>query len=259
MSTVTLRAKAVAFGLNYAGDADASMRLKGCVNDARRMAAYLREIGVPCSIYTDATDPSDTSAAGIVSRLQELAKASHTENLELAWIHFSGHGVSVRDKSGDEADKRDEALVPRDYLTAGYILDDSLNEILGDFNPKTRVICVFDCCHSGTLVDLKFSWMGTRCMTENAKCKATGPIITLSGCLDMQVAKEMDTSGEAADQQSSGVMTTNLLAVLKTNPAARANVFSLVSLLRTRMSQGKFPQIPVVTSSYDLRTNPKFL
>ena len=35
-----------------------------------------------------------------------------------------GHGGSVRDTSGDEADKMDETMVPLDYHESGQITDD---------------------------------------------------------------------------------------------------------------------------------------
>ena len=42
------------------------------------------------------------------------------------FLHYSGHGTQVKDEDGDEADGKDEALVPCDYQTAGFIVDDDL-------------------------------------------------------------------------------------------------------------------------------------
>lgn len=47
----------------------------------------------------------------------------------LVWpspVATAGHGGSVRDKSGDEADNMDETLVPVDYKEAGQITDDEI-------------------------------------------------------------------------------------------------------------------------------------
>lgn len=39
-------------------------------------------------------------------------------------LHGAGHGGSVKDTSGDEADNMDETLVPVDYQSSGQITDD---------------------------------------------------------------------------------------------------------------------------------------
>lgn len=56
-----------------------------------------------------------------------------------------GHGGSVRDTNGDEADNMDETLVPVDYTKAGQITDDViLKEVtwafLGFFGGGVRLI-----------------------------------------------------------------------------------------------------------------------
>ena len=46
------------------------------------------------------------------------------------FLHYSGHGSKVSDKSGDEDDRYDEVLVPLDYKKKGMIVDDDLYDIL---------------------------------------------------------------------------------------------------------------------------------
>lgn len=38
----------------------------------------------------------------------------------------AGHGGSVKDTSGDEADNKDETMVPVDYKSSGQITDDEI-------------------------------------------------------------------------------------------------------------------------------------
>ena len=40
------------------------------------------------------------------------------------FLSFAGHGGSVTDTSGDEADGKDETMVPVDYQSSGQITDD---------------------------------------------------------------------------------------------------------------------------------------
>ncbi|CAN0392663.1 unnamed protein product, partial [Hapterophycus canaliculatus] len=42
------------------------------------------------------------------------------------FMHYSGHGGSVKDTSGDEADNMDETMVPVDYQSSGQITDDEI-------------------------------------------------------------------------------------------------------------------------------------
>lgn len=278
------------FGLNYARDAQAALR--GCVNDVHCMAAWLREeLGMTCDVYTDEAAeaapaaeggtgavvgtavPAPTSAAGILARLAELAAASHNERdggLDLAWVHFSGHGVSVADAPGfggagrDEMDGRDECIVPSDYATAGVVRDDDLHRALAAFHPRTRVVCVFDSCHSGTVGDLRFAWGedGARApmpAVENARCAVAARVISLSGCLDAQTSA--DAYDVLGDGRFGGALTGCLLHALRElgTPAARADVFAVVAAVRAQLCARGFPQVPRLCSSHDLARDAAFM
>jgi hypothetical protein len=82
---------------------------------------------------------------------------SKTEPGDALFLHYSGHGTSVQDSSGDESDKKDEAIVPVDYNDAGLIMDDDLYEAIVKPLPQGAfAVCLFDCCHSGSALDLPF-------------------------------------------------------------------------------------------------------
>ena len=81
---------------------------------------------------------------------------------DMVYIHFSGHGQPFEDKSGDEEDGWDEAIVPYDaqkvyskgkYEGANHILDDELygyfNQIRTKIGAKGFICVVIDACHSG--------------------------------------------------------------------------------------------------------------
>ena len=70
-------------------------------------------------------------------------------------VYFSGHGTHLRDRDGDEQDKRDEALVmsnaPQSRRgTAGLLLDDELNALMRSLRTSRQLLFV-DACHSGTV------------------------------------------------------------------------------------------------------------
>jgi len=75
------------------------------------------------------------------------------------FLHYSGHGGSQPDTDGDEVDGMDETIVPVDYETAGMIVDDEIYAILVKNVPVgARLTAVFDSCHSGSVLDLCFSY-----------------------------------------------------------------------------------------------------
>ena len=64
------------------------------------------------------------------------------------FFHYSGHGGSVRDQNGDEADEMDETILPIDHERAGHILDDEIHEIMvRPLHRGVRLTAVFDSCH----------------------------------------------------------------------------------------------------------------
>ena len=62
------------------------------------------------------------------------------------FLHYSGHGGTVKDTSGDEASGYDETLVPVDYLENGMIIDDDLHEIIVNRMPE-GVVCFSLVCY----------------------------------------------------------------------------------------------------------------
>lgn len=245
-----MKGKALLFGLNYSHEPSAA--LNGCINDVTAMSLYLQsELGIPCECVTDDVDREGTSAQGIIRKLYELAVQSYSENLDFVWIHYSGHGSYVRDTSGDETDGRDECLVPSDFKTAGLVSDDTIQSLFRHFNPNTRVVCIFDCCHSGTIGDVKYCWESIKRVTvENIGCQVKAKVITLSGCTDAQTSA--DAFNVLGDNKYSGAMTSCLLMALREDPSIKSNVFSLLALLRKKLAERRFTQLPKLCTSYNL-------
>lgn len=252
-----MQGKALLFGLNYAHCSQG--QLNGCINDVRKISDYIKNtLKIPIDVYTDDVNKEDTSGKGIIRRLYELALESYKSNLDFVWIHYSGHGSYVQDTNGDEKDGQDECLVPCDYETNGMIPDDYIKSLFSYFNPRTRVICVFDCCHSGTMGDMKYSWNSARSVAiENIECNIPSKIITLSGCLDAQTSS--DTYNLMGDSQYVGALTACLLMVLQKNPAVKNDVFALLEALRTMLKEKGYSQIPKLGSTYNLIRDRVFI
>ena len=123
--------------------------LRGCHNDVHNMKEYIKN----CHGFTDADitllldDGKNTAptSANILAAFKKLA--SEAKAGDACFVHYSGHGCSIRDDDGDEADGMDEALCPVDYQKSGVIRDDDVLEKLIAPLPKgVTLTCIMDCC-----------------------------------------------------------------------------------------------------------------
>jgi uncharacterized caspase-like protein len=189
-------AAAVVIGLNYRGTVD---ELEGCISDARAMAAMLetRLGGEEVRLVTD------EDGRRVVSRADVLAALGSFRDVEVLYMYFSGHGTQRRASTVElEVDGLDECLV----CSGGELLrDDDLRVARVECGGRGvgRVVCIFDCCHSGTMVDTRIN---VRVLGDdgsgdvlvqfggNSAC-CGGGVVSLSACLDSQVALESGGRG----------------------------------------------------------------
>lgn len=156
--------------------------LNGCVNDARDWDVLLNERGSQGKILLDGA----ATRAGIIGGLADLIASTHFG--DTAVFTYSGHGTWVPDADGDEADRRDEALVPYDYETAGLITDDVLYNVVQQFKHfGGKILFISDSCHSGSV---------ERLFHQNAtgarRTRFLNPALTLRSERMIEVAKTVE-------------------------------------------------------------------
>lgn len=238
---------ALLIGINYKGT---SSELNGCINDINNTSDVLEKIYKykPSNILKLTDDsPKKPTANNIIKELYNLVIKTQTENVDQIWISYSGHGSYVKDTSGDEKDKKDEVIVPLDHRTKGVISDDLLNHIFSLMNPKTSCVSIFDCCHSGTILDLEYKYIsGTKSVVENKKNKIKSNVIMISGCMDTQTSADAYNISNARKYQ--GAMTAALLTTLKQFDY-NITCYSLLKHMRKFLLSKKFTQIPQITCS----------
>lgn len=231
--------KALLFGLNYKNTPN---QLNGCINDVHNMKGFLSEKGYQVTIHTDEDIPTYTTATGILQKLNNIVAESWKEDLTHVWIHYSGHGCNVKDVSGDERDRKDECLVPSDFKHRGLVKDDYIRDIVKNFNPKTKVFMVFDCCHSGTMADLPYHYI-THTPTKENDTIMKSNIVMISGCMDVQTSADAFNVNHL--YKYSGAMTSCLLKVIESSK----DIFDLIHALNDELKQRNFTQRPQLSSS----------
>lgn len=163
-SSCTGNKKAVLVGINYFGQKG---ELRGCINDVNNIKEFITskwgftEDSEHMLILTD--DQEDAAHRPTHDNIIKAMKwlIAGAEEGDSLFFHYSGHGGSVKDDSGesDEIDGMDETLVPLDYHEAGMIIDDEIHSLLVAPLPQgVRVTAVIDACHSGSVFDLPFTY-----------------------------------------------------------------------------------------------------
>lgn len=181
-------------GINYTGTSSA---LAGCINDVRNMISFYKSnFGLKdkdIKLLVDSDKKNLPTKKNILDGIKWLLK--DLKDGEQIIFHYSGHGSYVRDNSGDEIDKRDECLVPLDYIRSGFITDDDLYLLLvKKVAEKCKLFSVLDACHSGTGMDLKYNYIAS---DKSDTVKIVGQkedirnnVVMLSGCKDEQTSAD---------------------------------------------------------------------
>lgn len=154
--------RAVLIGINYKGQ---DGQLSGCHNDVHNVAQYLKEVqGFNDENITILMDDGTSkykppTKSGIISAYKRLVK--QTKQGDVVFCSYSGHGGRLPDEDGDEDDGYDETLIPLDFQKSGHIRDDDLLKILVHPMPaRVTMTCLMDSCHSGTVLDLPYRFVG---------------------------------------------------------------------------------------------------
>ena len=150
-------AKAVFIGINYP---HSRSPLLNCINDAKAMLQLIQkrnDLKEYVLLTDDETSSTPPTRLNILKAFDWLFK--DVEPGSNLFIHYSGHGGSVRDKTGKESDGMNETLCPCDFEKSGEILDDVLNICLVKRAVELGVhlFVITDSCHSGSNCDERYS------------------------------------------------------------------------------------------------------
>jgi hypothetical protein len=233
---ITGNKNALLIGINYTGTVN---QLYGCINDTISVNSRLQQNGFKnVTILTDLTQIKATRN-NILSEFTNLLKKSQPN--DLLFLLYSGHGSYILDKNGDENTRYDQIIVPCDL---NRIIDDELKQIIQDNLPENvTLFAMFDCCFSGSVLDLKYTYMDSLNYdkyTENSKQLETkGNVFMISGCNDYQTS--IDT---VINNKATGAMTWTLLESIKRNPTCtwRELVKNMRDLLKKNGYKTQTPQ-----------------
>ena len=146
--------RALLIGIGAYASLPEKLFLEGPKNDVPLIEGLLKEKHgyAPDSIRV--LRDGEATRAAILASIEEWLIAG-TQPGDRVYFYFSGHGLQVKDRNGDEEDGLDEALATFDIASAegewtNVILDDEIDFMLEKLKDRTVTI-VIDACHSGTI------------------------------------------------------------------------------------------------------------
>jgi hypothetical protein len=250
--------RALIIGINYVGTSSA---LYGCWNDAYLMRSFLSENGYTSfTIMTDEAKNKNTSLfpsrTNVVIQMRNFIKSAKPN--ETLVLYFSGHGSNLRDRSRDERDGIDETICvfSDNRRSIISILDDELRTIVESLRSDAKLRCIFDSCHSGTVLDLPYRWFIDRTAYIESR-QMNKNIFMISGCADNQYSHETVIEQDGV-YKPQGALTYFLIELLKEKNNLRW--IDIVGFVQERLKLNGYQQVPqsgfcnvsTLLSNYDL-------
>ena len=207
----------------------------------------------------------EATKAGIVSAFQTLTQSCQPN--DIVYIHYSGHGQQMKDKSNDEVDILDECWIPYDayrkpsdtYRGEKHLVDDEVNMLLTNIRNKIggggKMLVVVDACHSGDatrgrgetargvedIFETVKSCLGFSSNEQNTNIKSNAERwITLSACESKQVNIEMKSP-------TAGKLTYAIYSKVKNREFGNNEEFFKRLQIFVNKNTGSRPQRPTMT------------
>ncbi|KAF4671696.1 Ca(2+)-dependent cysteine protease [Perkinsus olseni] len=241
--TLTGVQRALLVGINYYGS---NCELSGCIPDVHNMKRLLVETyhwnPNDIKLLTDDGQNEAPTRENIIRSMRWLVRDAKPG--DIFFFHYSGHGAQQEDPLHLEEDGMNETIIPVDVQRSGQITDDVIHEILVDPLPSgARLTSVMDCCHSGTGMDLPFTWLAGRGWKEDVNpWHSRGDVQLFSGCDDSQTSADA-----AAGNLKGGAMTTAFCNAIRSNP--QVSYTGLIEELDIEMKRTHMSQRPQLSTS----------
>nr|Q8T8E5.1 RecName: Full=Inactive metacaspase-4; AltName: Full=TbMCA4 [Trypanosoma brucei brucei]CAD24805.1 metacaspase [Trypanosoma brucei] len=256
-------------GVNY-GNTEA--QLSGCCHDIMMMIGALQKRNFPLTEVVILADEEDVpgrtgepTRANILRYLAWLAQDAQPN--DVLFFHYSGHGTRANARD-DDCEEYDQCIVPMDYVENGCIVDNEIHEILVSQLPKgVRLTAVFDCSHSGSMLDLPYAYVCDSSKDGSGSCgmkrvrednDVQADVLMISACADDEAALGVDNTQDfyESGKDSGGAATFCLTAMMM-----REEPLTFLDLLvhtREMLKSRGFTQVPHLSASKPINLMQRF-
>lgn len=159
--------------------------------------------------------------------------------------------------------------MPLDYKKNGHITDDMIHDtMVKPLKNGVKLICVMDCCHSGSGMDLPFYWEEEQWKKEPYPKYSEGDVQLFSSCQDSETAADLMIPSWGAGENmrsdhehlrlaSGGAVTLALVTALSQKPFDWT-YRSLMNQVNVFLSERRFSQQPQLSSTQKFNLDRKF-
>mmetsp|Transcript_108109 Transcript_108109/g.187617 ORF Transcript_108109/g.187617 Transcript_108109/m.187617 type:complete len:826 (-) Transcript_108109:84-2561(-) len=185
--------RSVLIGINYYGS---RAQLSGCHNDVFAMQKAIQQFGFKSEdqwVLLDDGQHDKPTYCNITRAMHWLVDGA--KEGDSLFFHYSGHGTTLADDDyGEEDSGMDQALCPVDYEYSGMLRDDTVYEIMvSPLHQGANLVCVTDCCHSGSIMDLPYTFKASEralVAAESSQRSLEGAKMEVNQHFNVAMAKE---------------------------------------------------------------------
>lgn len=185
----------LSIGCDYS---NSDYKLNGCINDAIDIAQTITNLSINNTIQLSLMLDNGTglfpSKLNILSKINQMIQLCNNNTYSSIILYFAGHGFQKKDTNSDESDNKDESILTADFK---YIVDDDFSNLIKKLNKNKKAIFIFDCCHSGSILDLPRITIGNQ-RSNTSNSNINGSIICVSATSD---------NGKSVEKQGRGLFT----------------------------------------------------
>jgi hypothetical protein len=243
--------KALLIGINYYDISN--ITLNGCIHDIINIKNMLIDAygynNDNIIMLRDDLPENPPIKENILNKMRSIIAESL--NFEELWIHYSGHGSKIQGHHRNNEDESDEVLVPLDFETKGFIVDNDLLEIIKD--AKCRTIIVTDCCHSEAMFELPWSFEYIKDTDSIVKTKRNSEVLQETHIFMFSGCKDTQTSADIFNKETSeytGAFTSGFIYCLKSHQY-NMGFIDLYKHVYQYLQENGYSQKPIFSSSIE--------
>ena len=250
--------RALIIGISYS---NTKLYLPGVKNDVISMSNLLQLWGFnSVNIAILAEKHISPTSYNINTYLNRFCQS--LEEGDQAVIYYSGHGTKTYNKNR----LQESCLVPLDNERAGPITSETIRYYLNKISENVNVLCLLDCCNSGTICNLKYHMFDTSyrrditvklrkysmndwilrqnflineksLCSKSAEMETDANIVSISGCWDTQSSYDLGRNG---------ALTLSLLQTISKNDLGTLTFDKMLMELRGRLINLRVKQTPQI-------------
>jgi len=216
---------ALLIGINYYNSDD---KLNGCINDMLMIRRYLihkkryLSENIICMSEKDEDETLIPTYYNIIEQLENLINKANNNITSEIFFYYSGHGNNI---ACDLLCMSNfiSIIMPSDYNFFKYISNYQLSNIISKLNSLTKMYCIFDCCHSGSIINLQYTYKISNnklTLSDNTDININllnKKIISITSCDIDEYSLDIDNayySNEIINDTFGGLFTSNLLKII---------------------------------------------